>query len=287
MNTRLNIVIPAYNSLKWIRRTLNSVAMQSYRNYQVCVIDDASTQPGQQELIAHYCETHGWKSIYRQENRGALANIVEGIRQLSPSDEEVILLLDGDDWLFHKQVFSKIATEYASPSTLLTYGQFITYPRWQLGFCRPLSNETFVNFRKGSFLYSHLRTFRFKLWNAIDDQELRDSSGHYYRTAWDLAIMYPLLEMTGGLGCKYIEEILYVYNTDNPLNDCIAHRELQAATALEIINKTASKQKFFSEPIQYLPSTKVRLKNQWASLYKKVVTPRVYQLAWNKFWVHR
>ena len=36
--------------------------------------------------------------------------------------------------------------------------------------------------------------------------------------AWDLAFMFPMLEMAGTRS-EYIKDILYVYNMSNPLND--------------------------------------------------------------------
>src|SRR5437868_3258725 len=102
MSIHLKVIIPSYNSVKWLRKTLNSVLMQTYQNYEVCVIDDASTEQGQKEIIQEFSAQWRWKSIFRQQNRGALANIVEGITFLNPKDEDVILLLDGDDWLYNK-----------------------------------------------------------------------------------------------------------------------------------------------------------------------------------------
>ena len=285
MNAHLKVIIPSYNSVKWIGRTLHSVAAQTYRNYEVCVIDDASTQAGQKELIQHYCLKYGWQALYRNSNQGALANIVEGIDRLAPAPQDVILLLDGDDWLFDNQVFSKIAEAYSSPSVLLTYGQFITYPRWQLGFCRPLTAELLQakRFRSMPFHFSHLRTFRHKIWRCIEINDLKDASGTFYKTTWDLAIMYPLLEMTGGGGCKFIDQILYVYNMDNPLNDCIAHSARQKAATLELQQqKQPYPQLFFEAPLPYIPQKRVQLKNRWISLYKKVITPQVYLLALKK-----
>ena len=138
------------------------------------------------------------------------------------------------------------------------------------------------NFKQHPFIFSHLRTFRAKIWQAIDEKDFIDSSGNYYKTAWDLAIMYPLLEMTGGQGCKFIDEILYVYNMENPLNDCIAHKELQNETAQQILKKTSHKQKFFSSFLLHTPKKRMKFKHRWISFYKKIITPAVYLLAIKK-----
>ncbi len=43
MNCKVSIVIPTYNSSKYIERTLSSVICQTYKNYEVIIIDDCST----------------------------------------------------------------------------------------------------------------------------------------------------------------------------------------------------------------------------------------------------
>ena len=65
---------------------------------------------------------------------------------------------------------------------------------------------------------SHLRTFRKQLWDRIKDEDLRDTDGEYYKTAWDLAFMYPMIEMADSY-CKFIPHTLYVYNDLNPICD--------------------------------------------------------------------
>jgi hypothetical protein len=50
--------------------------------------------------------------------------------------------------------------------------------------------------------------------------------GKFFIMAWDLAIMFPMLEMSGEK-FKCIDEILYIYNDDNPLNDFKVNLQLQ------------------------------------------------------------
>jgi hypothetical protein len=54
--------------------------------------------------------------------------------------------------------------------------------------------------------------------------------------AYDQAIMLPLLEMAGDR-CKYIPEILHVYNKENPLNVDKIKTQEQVRTAQEIRSK--------------------------------------------------
>ena len=228
---RLKIVVPAYNSVDWIRKTLRSIAFQSHRDFDVCVLDDASTQTGQQEIIREFSETEGWQAVFREKNRGALANIVDGVKRLEPNDDDVIVLIDGDDWLFHDRVFGRLSQVYAAEPVTLTYGQYLSYPRCKVGSSRPIDPEVVESkgFRKMRWRFSHLRTFKYLLWRQIRDEDLRDEDGSYFATAWDLALMFPMLEMAGH-SIKYLHDVLYVYNKANPINDDKVRRAEQLRT---------------------------------------------------------
>lgn len=225
---RLKIVIPAYNSVAWIRRTLQSVACQTHRDFDVCVLDDASTQEGQRQIIHEYAEREGWQAVFREVNQGALANIVDGVRRLQPEEDDVIVLIDGDDWLFHDRVFERLREVYSTEPVTLTYGQYLSWPRCKVGSSRPIDPEIVETqgFRKMRWRFSHLRTFKYLLWRRIKDQDLRDEDGNYFATAWDLALMFPMLEMAGH-SIKYLHDVLYVYNKANPINDDKVRRDEQ------------------------------------------------------------
>jgi glycosyltransferase involved in cell wall biosynthesis len=274
------IVIPSYNTVKWLRKTLDSVAEQSYKDFDVCVIDDASTQPEQKEIIREYVEKYGWKAIYRQKNHGAVANFIDGIALLNPSDRDVIIMLDGDDWLYDKNVLKKLDEIYSNEEVSLTYGQFITYPRWEIGFCRP-PKEGELSDRDSPWIYSALRTFQYFLWKELDPKDLKDSNGDYYKTAWDLAIMYPLIEMAGN-SIKCVHDILYVYNHDNPLNDHVLDLKKQQAVAAEIRDKNPY-DRLVNGSCSNLPATFwQRLKQQTISWKNRIFTLRTYELLWAK-----
>ena len=43
MNNKVDIIIPVYNSQKYISKTIKSVFRQTYKNWKLIIIDDAST----------------------------------------------------------------------------------------------------------------------------------------------------------------------------------------------------------------------------------------------------
>ena len=95
MQELISIVTPSYNAEKLIGRTIESVLMQSYQNWELIVIDDCS-KDGTREVVKAYIERDARiRLLPLKENNGAPAaprNI--GIREASG---EWVALLDADD----------------------------------------------------------------------------------------------------------------------------------------------------------------------------------------------
>jgi len=86
----VSVVMPVYNSEKYLQRAIDSVFNQSYKNYEFIIIDDGSTD-GSVEIINEYKN----KIVYvYQENAGASAARNKGIEV---SKGELIAFLDSDD----------------------------------------------------------------------------------------------------------------------------------------------------------------------------------------------
>ncbi|MGE3953987.1 MAG: glycosyltransferase family 2 protein [Parachlamydiales bacterium] len=226
---RFKVVTTSYNCADYIGRCLQSLEDQTYKNYTACVIDDASTDPRQRPIIERYCERNGWRAIFNPVNRQGMATMIQAIEALECEDEDVVVILDGDDWLYNERVLEHVKRVYIEQDVLLTWGELIRASNGTLGVPIPIPRRWV---RKGLYrqqpywLLSHLRTFKYLLWRHIRDEDLRDASGHYLNRASDLATMYPMAEMAGDR-VAHIEEVLYVYNDLNPLNDFKLGRPLQ------------------------------------------------------------
>jgi len=231
-----------YNVEKWIEDSLKIVLSQTYEDYQCVIIDDASTDQTAKKVEEFLSSLENNKSkflfIQNKKNCGALHNIYEGIKASSPSDQDVIVTLDGDDWLAHPMVLQKICSVYEERGCLLTHGNFTRYPEGHSGFTafpsHVVENNLYRQFRWNA---SHLRSFKYKLWKNIKKEDLIDYSGEFYRMAWDVAMMTPMLEMCAGR-LEFIKDVLYVYNRSNPLNDDKMNRAEQIRIEKEIRQKS-------------------------------------------------
>lgn len=89
----VSVVIPLYNARDVIKATLETVLAQTWKDYEIVVVDDGSTD-GSAAIVRTY--TPGVRYI-RQENAGVAAARNRGI---AASSGRYIALLDHDD-LWH------------------------------------------------------------------------------------------------------------------------------------------------------------------------------------------
>jgi glycosyltransferase involved in cell wall biosynthesis len=190
--------------------------MQNYPHYHVLYIDDCSTDDTASlvdDYITRHSLAHKITLIKNNERRCMLQNVCTAV-SCCP-DNAIILILDGDDRFAHHDVLTMLNTVYQDPAVWMTYGQFQEYPSGKVGFCAPIPSSI-INahaYRLYDWVSSHLKTFYAGLFKQIP-QDYFMRKGAVLRSAGDCAIMFSLLELAGE-HCRYIDDVLYIYNTQN------------------------------------------------------------------------
>lgn len=236
--THFKIITPFYNCESWIAKCIASVKRQNYDNFECVLIDDLSTDGSVAVVEKSIKDDNRFTLIKNGKKRYALGNIVEAIRSLECNDEDVVILLDGDDWLSSANVLSELDSTYED--CLMTYGSYALNPGGQRGpepseYPREVVENN--SFRRDRWRASHLRSFKHKLWKKIENKDLKDKDGGYYKMAYDQAIMLPLLELAAERS-KYIFNIMHIYNKDNPLNVDKIKAKQQSNLAQQIRQKS-------------------------------------------------
>ncbi len=221
---RFVVVIPSYNNEAYCEANLSSVFRQTYPHYRVIYIDDCSsdhTYENTKTVVEKWKKQAHVTLIRNEQRRLALENLYDAIHTCA--DDEIIVVLDGDDWFYDEDVLSTLNQAYAQKDVWLTYGSYIYYPSGEKGAsAQPISYPIIHSntIRKRShkrWVLSHLKTFYAKLFKQIASEDLKQN-GSFLPSAYDFAMMIPMVEMAG-IHTRFIQKILYVYNRSTPIND--------------------------------------------------------------------
>jgi len=235
---KIVVVTTSFNNSEWYKKNLDSVFRQKYSNFCLIYVDDQSPD-GTGNLVEQYITKNNLQekaTLIKNKNRHlALYNIYHAVH--SCENDAIIVSLDGDDWLAHPNVFSKLNEVYSDPNVWITYGQFKLSSSGEKGWCvnYPYEIVTDKQFREYGHIPSHLRTFYAGLFKKIRKIDLLHD-GNFYAMSWDMAFMFPMMEMAH-THFKFIEDVLYVYNDSNPISDHMVSKELQRKLDLEIRDK--------------------------------------------------
>jgi len=117
---KISIVMPVYNTEeKWLRIAIDSVISQVYCNWELCIVDDASTKRGIKEIL----ESYGAKDLrikvrYLKENRGISGASNEALNMASG---DFVGFLDHDDELTRNALFEVVKVLNQNPDLDLIY----------------------------------------------------------------------------------------------------------------------------------------------------------------------
>ena len=91
----VSVIVPCFNSGNTISRTIDSVVKQTWKNIEIVIVNDGSTDQLTIEVLDLISSQKNIK-IHSQTNKGLASARNYGIRI---SKGEFILPLDSDDWL--------------------------------------------------------------------------------------------------------------------------------------------------------------------------------------------
>ena len=103
---KIGIIVPNYNYEHTIEKCLNSIAEQTYRNFEVIFVDDCSTD-NSIKIAETFKDKMNIKIVQLKQKRlnGGARN--EAYLHLS-NDVDYVYYVDSDDWLYSNQVLEKI-----------------------------------------------------------------------------------------------------------------------------------------------------------------------------------
>ena len=95
MSYEISIVVPVYNSEKYLSECLDSILAQSYTNFELLLIDDGSTDFSG-KICDEYDEKYDFVTVYHNQNSGAAGARLFGTKKATG---KYITYIDCDDFV--------------------------------------------------------------------------------------------------------------------------------------------------------------------------------------------
>lgn len=266
---KIKIISTFYNPGDLIDSCIHSLLTQDYDNYEVIWCDDCSTDGSYNKIPACTYKVDENNQPIKDENgeliilekhpllektkclniqalrastRGtALVNIWNCILNFCKDPDDIVVLVDADDFLIGKGALSHINDMYnQNPDAWFIYGG----SRWsngQKGCDSEYSEREFNDIKSAPFRISHIRTFRSGLFLKIAEQDpswscLKDKNGEFYLSSYDTAMCYPMLQMAGYKHVVHNKKVTYMYNLHDK-NDHAVNQKLQWDIHEEVLKK--------------------------------------------------
>lgn len=109
-NCKISIVVPVYNVEKYIHESLNSILNQTYKNFELLLIDDGSKDNCPQ-ICDEYAKKDSRIRVIHKENGGLSDARNCGIKNATG---DYIMFFDSDDYLSSNEAIEKIADKINS-----------------------------------------------------------------------------------------------------------------------------------------------------------------------------
>ena len=202
---KISVIVPIYNVKEYLNRCLDSILCQTYKNIELILIDDGSTD-GSEKICDDYAKKDNRVVVYHQKNSGVSASRNKG---LELATGEYIGFVDSDDYIneeMYEKLLNCLKLNNASISMckyqLLNYGSVpkeinntgeIVYPQIDA------MKRVIISYEITSHLWNKL--YKKELWDGITFP-----IGKKFE---DLAVMYLVIEKINKL--SILNENLYYY----------------------------------------------------------------------------
>ena len=95
MNNLISVIVPIFNSRKYIERCITSICSQTYENLEIILVDDGSSD-GSGELCDEFCRRDPRVIVIHKANGGSTSARNEG---LACAKGKYVGFVDSDDWI--------------------------------------------------------------------------------------------------------------------------------------------------------------------------------------------
>lgn len=167
----VSILVPAYNVEQYIGICLESIITQTYRQLQVVIVDDGSTD-STGEICDKYASKYSFIDAYHIKN-GGVANARNVL--LSKAEGDFILFVDADDWIDPEMISNMVDISLKYSSDITVCGHIVDDSD-NTGHTTIVKDENIIIWNQKECIEKFLRhkELNGSLWNKLIRRDLFD-----------------------------------------------------------------------------------------------------------------
>lgn len=130
-NQLVSVIIPFFNTDRFLQETIDSVFAQTYSNWELFLVDDGSTDQSTEIALGYakqYPEIIWYLQHAEHQNRGLNETINLGINK---AQGEFIAVLDSDDIWLPTKLEHQVAAMMSQPKADMVYGPALYWYSWK------------------------------------------------------------------------------------------------------------------------------------------------------------
>lgn len=167
MDITVSIIIPVYNILSFLDKCLESVCNQTYKQLEIILVDDGSTD-GSAIVCDRWNLSDNRIKVYHKKNGGLSDARNYG---LSKATGSYIIYLDGDDWIATNTVEKLVHTAQEYHADFIQSSYYYAYENYLLVYDEP---DNIIEYNKENALKELISNGRIKnfAWGSLIKREL-------------------------------------------------------------------------------------------------------------------
>lgn len=186
----ISVIIPVYNVERYLQKCLESIALQSFGDFEAIVVDDGSTD-GSGAIADEFSLKDNRFKVIHKENGGLASARNVG---LDAATGKYIAFLDGDDWA-HPQLYEFLLSELIKSSAKIAmsnftkvYNSYINNPKFDTDSVPKVTDgytavKSLIEYTNPSYIV---------VWNKLYDRDLIGASRFMDIVSEDMAFNMEL-----------------------------------------------------------------------------------------------
>lgn len=202
-NYLVSIIVPIFNMEETIKKCLNSIIDQTYKNIEIVAINDGSTDRSE-EIIINLAEKDSRILLKSQENSGLAMSYYKGIKE---SRGEFVLFVDSDDYIDEHMIEDLVNEQKHSGAEIVQSGVKRIHLNGNVRSCSHLEDKVYKD--KTELYIAYFLTYNLNqtfAGNLIKKSLFKKINFEKGSLSTDLQVMPFLLEK-----CNYLQQVSKAY----------------------------------------------------------------------------